>query len=48
MVKLDTALTRAKNKILIVAESDQVLSTAISNKQKPRQTSLAWLLKEKN
>ena len=39
-----TAITRAKNKILIVAPSENVLQEAIQNKQKPRQTSLRWLL----
>lgn len=42
-----TALTRAKNKILVIAPSEQILLTAIGNKQKPRQTSLSWLLKKK-
>lgn len=41
-----TAITRAKNKVLIVAPSEQILLDAIKNKQKPRQTSLAWLLKK--
>lgn len=40
-----TALTRAKSKILVIAPSEQVLQNAISNKQKPRQTSLGFLLK---
>lgn len=41
-----TALTRAKNKILIIAPSEQVLLDGIENKQKPRQTSLSWLIKK--
>lgn len=41
-----TALTRAKNKILVIAPSEESLQNAISNKQKPRQTSLSWLLKK--
>ncbi len=42
---LYTGLTRAKNKTLIIAPSSSAISDAINNKQKPRQTSLSWLLK---
>jgi exodeoxyribonuclease V alpha subunit len=41
-----TAITRAKNKILIIAPSENVLQEAIQNKQKSRQTSLRWLLEK--
>ena len=42
---LYTGLTRAKSKILIIAPSETSVLDAINNKQKPRQTSLSWLLK---
>lgn len=42
-----TGLTRAKSKILIIAPSESSINDAIQNKQKPRQTSLSWLLKKK-
>jgi len=45
---LYTGLTRAKSKILILAPSEQVLIDSIANKEKPRQTSLRWLLEKEN
>lgn len=41
-----TGLTRAKQKILVIAQNEYVIANAISNIQKPRQTCLPWLLKE--
>lgn len=43
-----TALTRAKSKILIIAESKDSLLESIANKQNPRQTSLKYLLTKEN
>ncbi len=41
-----TALTRARSRILVIAPSEEYLLSAIQNKQKPRQTSLRWLLEK--
>ena len=41
-----TGLTRAKRKILIIAPNESVITNAINNTQKSRQTTLPWLLKE--
>ena len=41
---LYTGLTRAKDKILIIAPNESVILNTIQNVQKPRQTSLKWLL----
>jgi ATP-dependent exoDNAse (exonuclease V) alpha subunit len=41
-----TAVTRTKSKLLIVAPSEKSLLDGIQTKQKPRQTSLKWLLKK--
>jgi len=43
-----TGLTRARSRVLIIAPHANVLPTAIGNKQKPRQTSLSWLLKKES
>lgn len=41
-----TAVTRTKSKLLILAPSEQSLLEGIKNKNKPRQTSLKWLLQK--
>jgi exodeoxyribonuclease V alpha subunit len=41
-----TAITRAKSKLLIITPSEQSLLDGIQTKQKPRQTSLKWLLQK--
>lgn len=43
-----TAITRAKKKVLVIAESQSSLLDAIVNKEKPRQTSLRHLLTKEN
>ena len=43
---LYTGITRAKQRALIVSPSSEVVKQAIANKQKPRQTSMSWLIKK--
>jgi exodeoxyribonuclease V alpha subunit len=42
-----TAVTRTKSKLLILAPSEKSLLDGIQTKQKPRQTSLKWLLQKR-
>jgi exodeoxyribonuclease V alpha subunit len=43
-----TGLTRARNRILVLSPSEYALTEAINNQEKPRQTSLSWLLKKES
>lgn len=43
---LYTAITRAKKHVLIIAQDNSVIDSAIKNKQTMRQTSLKWLIQK--